>query len=382
MSSKPQSFSVDDFLGGFLGDGAVALPTGEGFAPGFIGPVMAAVKWFFWDSSNLDDDPEDFGGHYTKRGREGSFFYYFDDRALADKAAEHMRKEFKSQQVWRFEIPTLQILNMGMDSPEATWGNSVGGDARIHTLASKRRHEFHMMSLPAAINALAVRVGAIPASAFDISDLNDNPVFDEDYHARMIGGEGEFPWQQSELWLRRDALWKMLGEEDATAHSPIGTGSKHDTKSEVLSKLLGIVARPWKAPVWGRLLLVKNPDVKAISSSGSRFSVPALVDIYANEKAAQTAAEEGGSKPRETMSAQVTAPVATSPVKASPAPATGNKPPLPAVWKDYAKEWVTELQTRKQASKPAPLLESKDWVRIATELSCTVDELQAWWNSV
>jgi len=366
---------MEDFLRGFLRMEAapVELPSGEGFGAGFVGPVMAAMLWKFWSTDKLDlaDWMEQKEGRkgFTSRGRGGSWFYFFEEKDEAKAAADELGA-YAPSRTWRFEVPTSEVINFGkgMSDPEATWGATLGGDCRVTTLASKYRHEFHLIALPAAVNALALRVGYIKESLFPLDTLIDNQSFTDEFQARMIGGPN-VSYQESELWKQRAALWAALGEENPAAYNVIGTGTTYDTVSEKLSAMLGIAVKPWVKPVWGRLVMVPDPRVDATYGAESkRLSIPAITTIYADEAAARAAvvAEQGEG--------------ATSPASKPKADA-GTGLAVPADWAGYESAWKEELGNKKKALNgalpPGPKLAA-----LAKELSASTDEIRAWWELV
>lgn len=359
---------IFDFL---APESSVELPSGEGFSTGFIGPVMAAVRWSFWSADDLelfkDDLPQ--GTVFKKRGRDGSWFYYFESREPA-LAATELLGAYAPRQTWRFEIPTADVINFGIANAEDLWGTSVGSDARITTLRSKYRAEFHMIALPAAVQAMALRAGFLEKDAprpFHLDDLmGGNLIVDDDFQVSMIGNSAD-NYQQSELWQRRAALWAALGEDDPLKHEPKSSESKYATESDQLDACLRIVVNAWTKPVWGRLALVPDPRVDAVyGDEAKRLSIPALIEIYANEQEARAAAEQEGAS--------------------APTAKTGEEkdsgPGLPAAWQAYEKEWRAELKGRKTEGSKGKLPAAPVLKRMAGELDCTVDDIKAWWDLI
>lgn len=353
---------MDDFFGFLkMGEKPVTLPSSDGFsAAGFIGPVTAAVRWMFW--SEVDLSREDNVGAYTRRGKEGSWFYYFSDPKAAAAAARVAGKEYGANQVWRFEMPTSDVLNMfSTTSGENPWGSAVGGDVRITTLRSDRyRHEFHMLALPAFVQALAHRSGILEDRLFHLDELLvPDLVVDDDFQKAMVGREREYA--DSLLWQRRAALWKALGEGNPAAYNPIGSGTKYDTTSEKLSRCLQGVVVPWKSPLWGRLFLVPDPRVDAVyGTEGKRLSVPCLLEIYKDEGAARSIAEKGREADSNAQNAST-------------------EPALPEQWKGYRGSWIVELRKRQRAVD-GKLPSLPGLAVMASELSCEPEDIRAWWD--
>lgn len=364
---------MSDFLSTFLNQTdeaeVIDLPVGEGFSPGFIGPVMGAVRHMFWTREDLSiAGVEGIKGQYTQRGKEGSNFYYFQDRELGIKAAQAL-DAYAPRVVWRFEIPTKKVLNFGVDNAEDTWGATVGGDVRIATLRSKYRSEFHGMALPSAVQALALQLGYLGeefAGGFDLSEmLDDNLIVDEEFEMQMIGNNaGTF--RKSTLWERRAALWNALGDQDTEAYNPIGTGSKYDTISEKLSNCLQIVTRVWQKPVWARLVLIPDPRLAAVYGEGTRLSIPCITRMYPNKKAAKVAANEEATAASGTTSSD---------------DASVDHPPLPEQWKGYKNDFITEIAHQKD-NRNDVLPKKKALRELAEELDCTPAEIKAWWKTI
>jgi len=364
---------MSDFLSTFLDQqdevNAIEMPVGEGFAPGFIGPVMGAIRYMFWTRENLDEAGVDgIKGAYTHRGKEGSNFYYFQDRELGSKAADALGA-YAPRMVWRFEIPTGKVLNFGVENAEETWGATVGGDVRISTLRSKYRHEFHAMALPAAVAVLALRMGYVGAdsewaSGYDLSELLDeNLIVDEEFEMQMIGNNaGTF--RKSVLWQRRADLWKALGEEDPEAYNPIGAGTKFDTTSEQLSNCLQIATRVWTKPLWARMVLVPDPRLAAVYGEGTRLSIPILVKVFADKKAAEEAAAEEATASTETSKADDD---------------SDKYPDLPEEWAGYRSEFIAEVAKHKDNHNDV-LPKKKELKAIAEGLDCTANDIVAWWE--
>lgn len=364
----------DSFLRTFLGldEPSVELPSGEGFESGFVGPVMAAMLWKFWSPEKIDLAEwiaEEGHRGFTSRGREGSWFYFFQGENHEEaKTAANSLGAYAPNRVWQFEIPTEEVINFGkgMSDPEATWGATIGGDCRITTPASaKYRHEFHMIALPAAVNALAQRMNYIPESMFSLNDLLDNQRFDDEFQYTMIGGK-DHPYQDSKLWQQRAALWAALGEENTAAYNSIGTGTSYDTTSEKLSQMLTIASKPWIKSTWGRLVLVPDPRVDATyGAEGKRLTIPALTTLYANQEAAQAAVEKERGE-------DIVA-VASSKKAAGLA--------VPADWTGFEDAWKDELANKKSALDGV-LPTGPKLAALAKELSASVDEIRTWWEVV
>jgi len=185
------------------------------------------------------------------------------------------------------------------------FGDVLAWESQISTLGSiYRRHEYHFISLPAAVAAAADAMG-FDNPGFDLSELTEaDVVYTPDFQVKMIGTEPQETddgykhvnakggYFASVLGQRRDDLWKALGEENAKAFRRIGSGTKHDTSSKKLDACLRIVEVPWARPAWALLVPVRNPRIDATAKSGTRLTIPALTVIYQGQEEAQAAAQE------------------------------------------------------------------------------------------
>ncbi len=298
------------------------IPT-EGFATtGFVAQWMGKVLYSLMVEGveiemlnrQLKSDGEELLPEpiaHRKLGESGWTKYWWvkdsDAREAANllKLHEGLDRRPGVSTVWRFEAKSETCLNLSPAAQDA-FGDVLGWEARISTLGSiYRRHEFHFISLPAAIAAAAAALG-LDNPGFDLSELTEaDIVYTPDFQARMIGTE---PQEQESgkykhinvkggFWgavlpQQRDALWKALGEENPKAFRRIGSGGKYDTSSKQLDQCLRIVERPWTEAAWALLVPVKDPRLDATAKSGTRLTVPALTTIYRGQEEAQAAAEE------------------------------------------------------------------------------------------
>ena len=406
---------------GFLGEAsAVPLPEGDGVFQnrGFVGQLMAARRFKFWSAEDysLYDPPHKEGVDYFKRGGDGSWWYYFQEQAAA-KAATDMLKAFPPGQVWRFELPTSSVLNFTSDKGAEAWGQAVSSDARITTMGSiKYRHEYHFITLPSLVDALARRAGFIKERIFHYDEVLSG-MADEDYtdhfHWKMVGHPDanakdaeamaelltkaggnldaahtlalatmetdtkiRIHYTYSILWQRRAALWRALGEPNAGAYLLSGTattekGKAEETAAPQLSLCLGASVREWVAPVWARLAMVADPTVGATYTSKTtglkrRNTLPFIAEIFADETAARASLGDDAPPP--------TLPTGLNTLSVG-------SPPIPEQWKGEDVYWRSELAARKkecQGVLPAlPIL-----VGMAKTLACTPDDIRAWWEHV
>lgn len=409
----------EDIFGFLGGESTVPLPEGSGvFAnSGFIGALTAARLFKFWSSEDLElyDEKLKVGVDYYRRGSAGSWWYYFHNQEQA-KASADLLKAFAPNQVWRFEMPTASVLNFQSEKALEAWGTAVSGDARVATLGSKYRHEYHLLALPAMVDALARRAGFIKEPIYHVTELlagMPDEEFTDQFHWRMLGHpdattkddelldlaltqnpndpasiieqvlagdlvvEGKkvlLHYHFSELWQRRARLWAALGEPNVSAYLPVDTattadGKKYETTSKNLSLCLGASTRQWVTPVWARLYLVPDPAVGATYKSKTtgatrRNTLPVVGELFADEAAARAAVGD-----------EATATSATSSAVAS------NIPPVPEAWKEAAGYWRDELKARKAALNGVLPIMPK-LLEMSKQLVATPEEIRAWWELV
>lgn len=289
---------------------------------------------------------------HRKLGESGWTKYWWmkdgDAREAANllKLHEGLDRRPGVSTVWRFEAKSSSCLNLSPAAQDA-FGDVLGWESQISTLGSiYRRHEYHMISLPAAIAAAATAMG-FDNPDFDLSELTEaDVVYTADFQAKMIGTEpqeqesGKYKhvntkggYANALLWQRRAVLWAALGEGNPKAFRRMGSGTKYDTSSKQLDACLRIVERPWGKMVqgafipqttWALLVPVRDPRLDATAKSGTRLTIPALTAIYQGREEAEAVALEltGG--------------------EAAPANAEG-KPRLPTLWKGAESNWESHV---------------------------------------
>jgi len=281
----------------FLGEETVRIPIGGVMTPDLIGLWSGGIAYSIL--AELDKSVVESEGVTPSliTGNGPWYRYFFKTFDECQAAIEKLQIEGyggrglrRPDQEWRFESPTDKLLNMSRD--DNPFGDPAAFSVRLSTLRRKKyRHELHFISLPAAVAASATRLG-FANPGFPMNELLDqDTIFTDEFQAQMIGDPDTGDYSESVLWQRRATLWEALGESDARKYQPRDTGTRLDTESEKLSLCLNILTRTWKKPVWGRLMLVPDPRVDALTNKGRRLSVPALVEIFANEAAARAAAE-------------------------------------------------------------------------------------------
>lgn len=359
---------VPDFL---RTEETLEIPVGAAFAPsGFIGQWAAHVYYSFW--TEVDFPKEEYGWDKRRQTGAGNFWYYFTDRAKATAAYEETGGEYNASPTWEWAAKSSSILNWrGEDAMEDTFGPFVSRESAIRTLRSKKqRHELHMLSLPAAVAAMATAYG-YDHPGFPLDELlrpEEDVLWTDDFQRDIIGNS-DVGYADSFLWKRRAELFKALGEPDARNWQPMAAGTRWDTTSEKLHNCLAVLHSPWKAPIWASVLFVWDPRVDAIYQSGNtarRLTRPCLMKIYASKDEAQkAAAEELGTEGT------------LSPTRA----ATG-EPALPSAWEGLHDEWIDQMAALKAEFggelPPLPRIAG----RLKDELAVTYDDVKAWWGAI
>lgn len=225
-------------------------------------------------------------------------------------------------------------------------------------MRSKYRHEFHMIALPAMVAAVA-RLDGMDVPEYDLSELMVRDItVTADMSRRLIGGmiddKGKFStpyWEESELWAKRAALWKALGEDDPKKYTvgalkPNSTEeAPSNTASKKLQDLLSVYINPWDEAIWARFVMVTDPRIGALTSGGKSLSLPAIVEMFRSKAEAEKAAAADRERFGKGDEGAVSVKTETR----------GDFPPLPEGWDDAA-EWVAEItpflsMNRAQAKK-------------------------------
>lgn len=292
---------------------------------------------------------------HQKLGDSGWHKYWWLKDSEAREAAGLLKKHEGLDRrpgvatVWRFEAQSSSCLNLSPAAQDA-FGDVLGWEAQISTLGSVyRRHEYHFISLPAAVAAAATAMG-FDNPGFSLEELTEaDIVYTPDFQVQMIGTEpqeqddGKYKhinikggFWQAVLPQRRDALWKALGEENPKVFRRIGSGTKYDASSKQLDACLRIVEVPWAKPTWALLVPVRDPRIDATAKSGTRLAVPALTVIYQSREEAQAAAQE------------LTGDETTRPANAD------GKPRLPTLWEGQESNWRSHVAKVKEALGDKP----------------------------
>lgn len=405
--------SVLDILGGK--DTAQSLPEGQGVFSnsGFVGQFAAAVMQQFYSTEDITlyDTPFNEGVDFVRRGDVGSYWYYFFDRDSAQAAMEALAVDRTPGRVWRFEMPVDTILNARGNMEN--WGVAVTSEAKIYSVGyAVKRHEYHLMALPALVDALARLFGMTDSRIWHADELlgeiadedftdslqfmliGDPEATTDDYEAfaqileavndlelaqkialgiaevtpdsvQHLAGRVRIHYKRSRFWTRRAELWAKLGEHDPDKYIPSGyaisdRGKEQETTAESLSTLLRFSVEKWNAMLWGRLHLCKDPRVDAVSKNGNRLSLPLISELFGSQEEAQAACSDSEA-------------TATKPA------ASGSYPEMPAEWGDATDEWLATLKNFKaQYGSETPKMPVL--VQLTGQLGCTVDDLKAWWS--
>lgn len=311
---------MSDKLGFLNQNEQVRLPEGGGdFAPtGFIGKTYAQVLFSFMsqeDSKNHEGLPE-----YTGRRQAGSwgFIYYYPTRGAADQVMAALDvqgfngKKPVAKEVWNVQVTRDSVLNFADKSKLDNWSELIALDTQIVTLGSKYRHEFHMLALPLAVQAMAKYLG-FTYEPFSVAELIRKPeemVYSDEFFAQMFGNpdakkDASDHFKNSTMWLRRAALWESLGEPNYEAYQPKYvvemdekgqlvkkiSKAKFAISSDQLDQCLQIVNTKWNKPIWTRVITIPDPRVDAVSEKGKRNLLPALYEIFGDEATARAAAK-------------------------------------------------------------------------------------------
>jgi hypothetical protein len=333
----------------------------EGFTSGFIAPWKASVLYTL--GNEQDYEVAELGYEFKRKAGSWGWFYYFGKHEVAIAAKEVMGNEFPPNAEWCFRCVTADVLNFASDETRAKFGDDLFYSGRAIGIGSRKYGpELHQVMLPAAVATIATASG-IENPGFDLSLLHDlNGDSSEDECQRLVGGgdvklDADDPEERPILWQQRVELWAALGEPNPKKSQMIG-GGKLATESETLSRCLGIFYHSWKSSPWARVVPVPNPRYDAVSGTGNRLSLPALVDLYPSQDAAQEAAGTAGG---------------TSPT------ATG-EPVIPDMWKELPGEFRAEIRKIKESGKPLPIA----FREVGGEklFGCTLAELTAWLDHV
>jgi len=255
-----------------------ALVEGGGdFSNAHTGPWVCERLYSAW----LDEGvmPEDYevkvDGIQTFSG-SGSFVYWRNSEE-AEVAGKDLGLRFPPRSVWRWEMQTSDRLeNDAARDMTEVFGHTIGYDVQCTSLRSnKHRHNFHMIALPSAIQAIGILAGVVKEKVFDYSTLESlipDEVSDE-LQAELIGMGAEY--SESKLWKARADIWAALGESDPSKYTVEGPAvaknskGEYNTNSKILSQCLKLAYD--KSKPYARVIRVNDPRSDALNSRGIRL---------------------------------------------------------------------------------------------------------------
>ena len=242
------------------------------------------------------------------------FHYYYADYDLANEAYEILvpDSDFSPNPAWAFFARTADILiqEERRENFMEAFGELIVKHVVVKRLQSgsekfpaKNRHQYQLISLPAAVAAQADAFG-MTNPGFDVEILtlpegeDEGEIAFTDELFVELCGEVEGDYRESTLWKQRVALWAALGEPDGRKSAMMGSttasGRKHSlaTTSEKLSFCLSVAQGRWTKPRWIKLASLHDPYPENVSNAGNRQTIPTIVEFYADEAAARAAFAE------------------------------------------------------------------------------------------
>lgn len=326
---------------------AVKLPEGNTGIQGMAGPWSCLICFRFWhDQPIVKEDLTAANGSYLgNKSFPSGAFYYFKTYDAANAISQLIGKQYGPNTVWRWEIPTAEIVNID-DTMRAKFGEVLTYEVDVVSLLSKKnRHALHMVTLPSAVQAVAMLAGLIKQPIFDYETLRVDPkIIDNNYQMETIGNDAIY--EDTVLWRARKDIWAALGENEPKKYT-VAQGGKFDTLSVTLGRCLNIVYRP--TTVWARLVNVPDPRQDATSNNldddGNKkhLTLPVVAQMW-KDKAACLA------------DLDIT-PKAATPVNGADGHINGLT--IPAMWAGYPADWkntVREILSA-YAGKPKPMIQ-------------------------
>lgn len=325
----------------------VKLPEGNIGIQGMVGPWSCSICFRFWhDQSIVKEDLAASNGNYLgNKSFPSGAFYYFKSYDAANSVAKLVGKQFGPNTVWRWEIPTTDIVNID-EEMRSKFGEVLTYEVDVVSLLSKKnRHPLHMVTLPSAVQAVALLGKLIQQPIFDYESLRIDPKsIDHAYQMETIGNDAIY--ENTVLWQARKDLWAALGETDPKKYT-VAQGGKFDTLSIALGRCLNIIYRP--TTIWARLVNVPDPRVDATSNkedeegNKKHLTLPVVAQMW-KDKA-------------ECLSELDIAPKTTAPT--SNANGHTNGLVIPAMWVDYPADWKNTVREilATYAGKPKPVIQ-------------------------
>lgn len=375
MSTDVSNTSGLDFLWKDLQEPTIRLPEGGGVY-GLAGQWSCSVVFRFYSDQKLEDYEQTYDG---KRATDNGAFYYFRSYEQAERAGKVVGEKYPPNTVWRWEIPTANIVNLMDEETRSKFGDVMTQEASVVTLMSKKqRHELHMLLLPSAVQSLAMVAGWIDHQIFDYESLRVDPeMVDDDYQARVIG-TGESGYERSELWQARAKIWAALGEDNPKLYT-VNQG-KNDTQCERLRWCLNIIYQPTQ--VWARLVSVPDPRVDAMTKTEKRLQIPIVAQMW-RDKASMMKDLDLEDKVR----VDINTGQAVSTNGTSSNGASSNGLHVPTAWAGYTDDWKNYVREviKPFTGKPQPVIiaELRKMDKTLQEnYSATAEEFIAWLGAV
>lgn len=318
------------FLDKFLTNQTVDAPVEMEFpSTGFIGQVSAKVLYQVQTMLDLqgpefrDEAPQ---AYAREQRSDGMYIYYYVDRSAAEVAAQIDDEAFAPQLVWYFSMPISSVLNV--DTSKFT-SQAINRSLPVTTLrAKKNRHAFHMIALPAIV-AAAAKVNGYDVPAVDFGPLAiNNPIIPDEVSVELIGNGDNYT--ESKLWRQRAEIWAALGEPEPRKYlvgstDRFGNPHKDCTTAQKLIDCLALYHRAWSGPMWVRMVNIADPRIGAVTKNGNRLTIPAVMEIFEDQAAAQAATDKD-------LKAQAKGNVEPAMERAMP--------PAPSGWEEAEGDWL------------------------------------------
>lgn len=324
----------------------VKLPEGN-TGQGMAGAWSCNLCYRFWhDQPIVKEDLAIANGHYLgNKSFPSGAFYYFKNYDAANAVAKLVGKQFGPNTTWRWEIPTADILNID-DDMRAKFGEVLTYEVDVVSLlAKKNRHALHMVTLPSAVQALALAGGQISKPIFDYESLRIDPKnVDYNYQMETIGNDATY--EDTVLWRARKEIWAALGESDPKKYT-IAQGGKFDTLSATLGRCLNIIYRP--TTVVARLVNVPDPRADAVSNkedeegNKKHLTLPVVAQVWKDKS--------------DCLSDLDITPKAAAPADNGNGHTNGLV--VPAMWAEYPADWKNTVREILSAysGKPKPMIQ-------------------------
>lgn len=400
-----------------LGEQKHQAPVGASFAPSaWIGPFQAAhvytVGWVEFDLAQLYDDynadlttcltnedevtserwvdilvSEVGVADMVQKSQSGKFKYYYRDYDKAAALARLLDKEepaltrsnrtFKRrpEHRWRIEGKVSEMLTLTDEAKEKFESDVLAWEVEQKGIAKNSPDWFawHGLVLPNLVYAYAKLMGwDVPP--LDMSEFlvpEDEFIVTDKLQLELIGNTDVGP-NDSALFIRRKALWGVLGEDDPKVSDP------EKTESEKLAAALTVATHDWQSPVYCRIVHLPSPrvdDVWERNGQRRRNRIPVITSFYGSSQHAENAAKS------EHVEEEVQS-VAKS--------AGSNEFYVPDAWAEFPDDWKNTAATLKAEvtdgqPRPLPVVKQKlveMTKRLKDEFMVTPDDLLKVWDLV